>query len=703
MHVSAKAGRFVAALTIVAAMGFWSGCRAVSPSGGVAGGPDRPRPLSEDREAFAEALALYSQGLIHQVHGEFDPAISNYLRAIELDPGQDELYMRVAMGHLRMDRPDEAIKVIESLCERQPREARPQLWLGFVCRAAGDIPRAETAYKKAIRIAPANEAAYLELAAVYIRLGQDDEAVSLLEEGILRAEQPGDLLRMLGDLYIRKAAESAAENTEQTNRRAAIKTLERIINEEPDDVALLLQLGDLYIMEEDVPRAIEYFQRIEELEPDNLHVKKKLALSFAATGNQERAVETLEKITREQPSNAQVYYYLGELYEKMGDMERARLNFSLATKAPTTDASAFLRLALLDMDTEPQTAIDILMDGLVKHPDDLRLIETAAYAYMNQKDYANARKYFKTADDLMRENDQQAMTPGFHFYFAITAQHAGDFPEAEALLERTFDQDPHFLDAYVHYIFQQEGNTVLQEAIQMLENIQPGRPEKQQVFVYIGLLNSFLKQYEEAVEAFRQAETIAGAADEPVPFEQSFYFWYAAANERVGAYEESETLFRKVIEMNPEHAEAYNYLAYMWAEQDINLDEALLFIEKALALEPESGAFLDTYGWVLYMQGDYGQAAVQIEHASRILPEDPTIAEHMGDVLFKLNRPGEAVEYWRKALKADPEKQSLKDKLQEQGIDVEALLEEFELQPPEEDPEPPAEELDTPEPSARKM
>jgi len=700
MRVPAKAGYLVAVFGIVAAMSVWCGCRSVSPNGGMSGISPCACELPEDRQAFAEALALYSQGLIYQVHGEFDDAISYYLKAIERDPDQDELYMRVAMGYLRQDDSARAIASIEELCARRPRDARPQLWLGFISRAAGDVAQAETAYKRALKIDPSHASAYLELTAVYIRQDRDDEAIALLKKGIDRVDQPADLLRMLGELYIREASGSPTREDEQTHRRAAIKNFEHVLQEEPDDVALLLQLGDLYIMEEDIPRAIEYFKRVEALESENIVVKKKLALSYAATGNQELAIAVLEDLSKAQPTQSYAYYYLGELYEKMEDLERARLNFSLATKAATTDASAFLRLALLDMENQSEIALETLQEGLLKHPDDLRLIETMAYAYMNLKEYENARKYFRTADDLMQQEDLQAMTPGFYFYYAIATQYAGDLTGAALLLERAFEADPQFLDAYVQYTFQQDENTHLVEAIAILEEMQQTHTNKQQLYIYIGLLNSFLKQYEEAIAAFRQAETVAAEAEDPVPFDQSFYFWYAAAHERIGEYAQAEENFRKVIEMNPEHAEAYNYLAYMWAEKGENLDEALAFINKAVETAPQNGAFLDTRGWVYYMQGHYEKAFEEIELAAQLLPEDSTVAEHLGDTLFKLNRLEEAIESWKKALKADPESEAIRTKLQDHDIDVDAFLEALQDAAPATEPEPVIKEEELSEPPA---
>jgi tetratricopeptide (TPR) repeat protein len=613
--------------------------------------------------------------------------------------------MRLAMGYLRLEEPARAIAAIEQLCKRKPHEARPQLWLGFICRAAGEPGRAESAYRHALEIDPASEPTYHELATVYLRQDREQDAVAILEVGIERVEEPADLLRLLGDIYIRKAAASSSAGSEQKNRKAAIRTFEQAVQAQPDDVSLLLQLGDLHVMEEEVDKAVQYFERIEEIQPDNLQVKKKLALSLAASGNEKRALETLEQLARKQPANPNVYYYLGELYEKMGDTEKAKLNFALATKADPQQASAFLRLALLQLEDEPEKAIAALEEGMKANPDDLRLSETMAYVFLNRKDYKSAQRYFQEAEQIIERNDIQAMTPAFYFNYAITAQYAGDLDRARELLGFAIDDNPSLLDAYVQYMFQEEDDEALQIALEMLEDVAGQSSNPVAIQTYIGLIHSFNKEYEEAVKAFERAEQSVMPDSNTNALNATFYFWYAAASERLGHLERSEELFRKSIAMEPEHAEAYNYLAYMWAERGTNLNEALTFIKKALEIEPESGAFIDTLGWIYFMQGRYEEARKQIERAASIIPADPTIAEHLGDIYMKLGQSAEAVNEWKRALQLDPENQDLREKLAGQGIDPEEVLQEL---PPDmpgtvPEPEPDPELLDEPEPSARHM
>ncbi|MBU0677269.1 MAG: tetratricopeptide repeat protein, partial [Verrucomicrobia bacterium] len=156
----------------------------------------------------------------------------------------------------------------------------------------------------------------------------------------------------------------------------------------------------------------------------------------------------------------------------------------------------------------------------------------------------------------------------------------------------------------------------------------------------------------------------------------TFYFWYASALERTGDLERADEFFEQCISMDDKYSEAYNYVAYMWAEKGEKLDKALEYVTKALEIEPESAAYIDTLGWIYFMQEDYDRAFAEIRRAAEIMPEDPTITEHMGDVLMKLGEESEALSWWQTSIRLNPENKALADKLREHDVNVEALLQE---------------------------
>jgi tetratricopeptide (TPR) repeat protein len=130
-------------------------------------------------------------------------------------------------------------------------------------------------------------------------------------------------------------------------------------------------------------------------------------------------------------------------------------------------------------------------------------------------------------------------------------------------------------------------------------------------------------------------------------------------------YEKAGDLFKKSIAMDPANAaDAYNYLAFMWADHNLHLDEAQEMVKQALQLDPNNGAYIDTLGWLEFRQGKYEAALDDLLRAQKKMSsEDPVIFEHIGDTYSKLNKASQAIEAWKKALSLDPGNQHLADKI----------------------------------------
>jgi Flp pilus assembly protein TadD len=123
--------------------------------------------------------------------------------------------------------------------------------------------------------------------------------------------------------------------------------------------------------------------------------------------------------------------------------------------------------------------------------------------------------------------------------------------------------------------------------------------------------------------------------------------------------------FRRVIALDPKHAEAYNYVGYMFAERGQNLEEAVTLIKKALELEPENGYFIDSLGWAYYQQGRYPDALRELKRAVEKAKEDPVIYDHLGDAYAKNGFDEDALIAWEKSLALDPNAEGVAKKIQD--------------------------------------
>lgn len=191
-----------------------------------------------------------------------------------------------------------------------------------------------------------------------------------------------------------------------------------------------------------------------------------------------------------------------------------------------------------------------------------------------------------------------------------------------------------------------EALSVLRKALRRSPNADEAR------FSYANLL-ARQKRHRDAVKAF--SRLIDKLPEDPPGDAWRYYIGRAASYLAIDEWPSAEDDLKRAVEIAPEEAVALNYLGYSWAERGENLDEAFALIEKAVALEPNSGAYIDSLGWAHYQRGDYETAVGHLEHAVSLEPADTTITDHLGDVYWRLGRVIEARYQWRQVLELEPD------------------------------------------------
>ena len=121
----------------------------------------------------------------------------------------------------------------------------------------------------------------------------------------------------------------------------------------------------------------------------------------------------------------------------------------------------------------------------------------------------------------------------------------------------------------------------------------------------------------------------------------------------------------QVLKIDPNHAEALNFIGYSYADRGIHLKEAERMIRRALKISPGSGFIIDSLGWLYFRQNKLDLAVKYLKEAAELLPGDATVAEHLGDAYVKAGRFREALEAYARALELTPDSASLKKKIQD--------------------------------------
>jgi predicted Zn-dependent protease len=186
------------------------------------------------------------------------------------------------------------------------------------------------------------------------------------------------------------------------------------------------------------------------------------------------------------------------------------------------------------------------------------------------------------------------------------------------------------------------------EANKLMEDGVAKFPTSREFVVGLADLYADQKRTDDAVRVLEQARKTFGD-------DQALSMRIANVYETGGRLADAERELRKLMTDDPLDAEALNSLSYMLAEHGQKLPEAVDLAQRALKIEPENPAFLDTLGWALFKSGRTDEAAQSLDKAAAVLTGNSVIQDHHGDVLAKRGKNAEAVAAWQRALDGDGE------------------------------------------------
>lgn len=173
-------------------------------------------------------------------------------------------------------------------------------------------------------------------------------------------------------------------------------------------------------------------------------------------------------------------------------------------------------------------------------------------------------------------------------------------------------------------------------------------------YLALGGVYASMEEYGNAAELYERAITNIDTDDATF---WPLYYRMGIAYERTKNWDKAESAFKRALELSPDQPDVLNYLGYSWIDMNINLEEGLAMIQKAVSSRPRDGYIVDSLGWAYYRLGRFEDAVTELEKATDLRPRDMTINDHLGDAYWRVGRKLEATYQWAQALgmDADPD------------------------------------------------
>jgi tetratricopeptide (TPR) repeat protein len=465
--------------------------------------------------------------------------------------------------------------------------------------------------REAVRLAPENAEYRRTLAQVYLSAFQLDSAAQQYEEIVRRDSGDTDAWFGMGRIY------------ESRRPLRALEVYETMLDRFGPEWTILLQVAELYNKQGQFEKAAAALQRMKDLDPANQPLQRTLAQTYLRAKKPDEALRILTALRELDPANTDYRADIGSVYLLKKEYAQADETFAPILADDSVQLDAKVRIGqqyydAIEDDSTLRPATKAIFEKLREvHPRDWRPYWfLGAIASMSHDDTTGMR-HFRTVTELAPWN-----------------------PDGWVFLGSAYFGQSNFAG--------------------MAEVLETGRrhvPDDFRVNFYLGVAYNRLGKGPEAARALEKAREINPKDVEAVAELAMVY-------DGMKQHEESDSLYEEGLRLRPEYHLILNNYSYSLAERGLQLNRALDMVTKALEAQPNNASYLDTKAWVLYQRGDFSNAEKYLLQALEKGTANATLLDHLGDIYFRLNDRGRAVEYWGKALALEPENAAIRGKVQ---------------------------------------
>lgn len=519
----------------------------------------------------------------------------------------------------------------------QEGETMYQFLVQLEAASSGDVETYMAAGQKLLELDP-SEPAFLEMADFSMRRGRLEEARTIARNGLAHFPASLPLTLIISDTYI-----------QQENFTAAADTLLHFRQGNPENQDAMQELARVYLVGE----RYEEFDALLKTVPSSkmtpyLHyVKARSLLNRNQLAEGERE---LRRVVKEAPDMIDAWVNLGIALQLQGKHTASFPMFRKAVNSDPENLGLWLRLISAQLQANRS---DLALRTLAEAPESISLQVEAAMLFVEAKQFTKAREIF------LRVRDTPGAPEEVHIYLAALAMENLNNP-SEALRElAVIPPTSPLAERALRWRLQ-----ILEEAGRVHESVpiarefaegNPNSPEFQVIYA----------QAAATAGDIQTSTAILRAAQKKWPEDVSVALFLASSLDPVTEKDEAMRLMEFVIQRQPRNAYALNYVGYMLADEDRDLDRAYELIARAVVEAPEDPHIADSLAWVLYRLGNYDEAWKTIRRSISLGGDHSAIWEHYGDIALKIGNLREARKGYANALKGQPDNpETLRQKLE---------------------------------------
>ncbi len=482
-----------------------------------------------------------------------------------------------------------------------------------------------------------------KLAVEYYKRGQARDAIYWAEKAHAKDPERRDLTLLIAGLH-----------TSSKNYPKAESEYLSLLKKDKDDSEAALYLGAVYSEMKNYPKAIQKFV---ELTKNPNYTSKHLAHYYLARVYLEQANKNantlaqvdLKKSIKIKPDFFESVLLLGQLIQKDSGVNKSILfysehqkKFGPSPKIAEILAQYFIEKNKYDLAYDQLEILDSYSDDMIQVKLKMALI------LIDKKDYDPAIVKLKEILVLAPESDK------VRFYLSAVYEEKKQFQIAFDEYLKISKGSTYFEEARLHAAYLAKLTGQNDVAMKVLQESISAKTENPQTYFLLAQFHEDKKDLNKAIETINLAEN-------KFPKNAQVIFYKGTLQDKMNLKDQMISSMKKVLEIESDHVQAMNYLAFSWAEMNKELELAEKYARTAVAKEKNDAFILDTLGWVLFKKGQFKEATEVLEKAHNLQPSVGIIAEHLGDLYTKVEKFEKARVYLLIAVETETDSTKKKD------------------------------------------
>ena len=515
----------------------------------------------------------------------------------------------------------------------------------------GDLDAAFEMYSHCLQIHPTSAVTLFELAKFYMFLGQQQKGEKALADAVSLAPENYWYKETLAAYYQNKG-----ENEK------AISVVEDMATQFPSRLEPLVALVDLYTRTKNYEQVIHSLNRLETLDGKSEQISMEKFRMYLAMDNREQAFLEIENLAKEYPYDMRYLTILGDVYMENGKPDEAYATYQKVLKEEPEYAPALLSMAsyyekqgrdslykvqlnsvLLNEKIESNTKMNLMRQLIIR-------------SEQTDKDSTQIIGLFNAMLEQEQENADIAMLAAQYLLSKKMEE------ESKPVLRKVLELDPENKPAYLQLLSFAINKQDMDEVIAVCTPAVEYMPDALEFHYYLGIGHYQKEQKDEALEVFKKGvRQVTPQSDKAMV--SDFYSIMGDLYHLKKMNAEAYAAYDSALVYKDDNIGALNNYAYYLSLEKKDLDKAEEMSYRTVKAEPNNATYLDTYAWILFEKGKYTEARIYIDQAIQHGTDNSSVVvEHCGDIYYHCGETDKALEFWKEAEKLANETTEEEDK-----------------------------------------